>query len=565
MDSQSKPDKKPRRPKSLSRMLEGGKAAAAAPEKSTYAPPRETVDDWSEAALDRRLSEAEHEMAQLRETASSHRKFLSIIESQPHLFYGGEPEQLVHNTLRMSMDLVGAERAAFYRLDKRGSLRLKQTLPADLKFEDISRTLVRDTMTRRITHYHLGGDEVKGIERESVLHLGLETVVVVPLEVNDKLIGVLYLDGKSTGQFSTSDIPTLETLTRLAAAAMEHRDQLLQARQEGRRLELENQELRSVISEQSRLGRILAESPKMRSVIQQLRRMVSLKTTVRLEGETGTGKTLIARILHEEGPWATGSFVPLIVSAIPESLLEAELFGYVKGAFTGAIQNRMGLIEQADRGTLFLDEIGDLPLEIQVRLLNVLEDGVLRRIGDNQERQVDFRLVVASHQDLEKLIEEGRFREDLYYRINVLKVTVPPLRERVEDILLLAEESIALSAREMNIEKPRLSKDAARKLMEHPWPGNVRQLQRCLERSLAMRESGPVLEARELLLDEIKARNQPKALRGEKLKPYVFRVEGDYIRSVLSRTGGNISATARVLGVSRQTLYQKMRAHDILR
>ncbi len=565
MDSRSKPDKKPRRPDSLSRMLHGGKAAAPAPGKSSYSPPRETVDDWSEASLDRRLSEAEHEMAQLRETAASHRKFLSIIESQPHLFYGGEPEQLVHNTLQMSMDLVGAERAAFYRLDKRGSLRLKQTLPSGLKFEDISRSLVRDAMTARATHYHLGGDEVRGMERDSVLHLGLETVVVVPLEVNDTLIGVLYLDGKRAGQFSTGDIPTLETLTRLAAAAMQHQDQLINARREGRRLELENQELRSVISEQSRLGRLMAESPSMRSVIQQLRRMVPLKTTVRLEGETGTGKTLIARILHEEGPWTGGSFVPLIVSAIPESLLEAELFGYVKGAFTGATQNRIGLIEQADGGTLFLDEIGDLPLEIQVRLLNVLEEGVLRRLGDNMERRADFRLVVASHQDLEKLIEEGRFREDLYYRINVLQVRVPPLRERLEDILLLAEESIALSAREMNIEKPRLSKDAARKLMEHPWPGNVRQLQRCLERSLAMREAGPVLEARELLLDDIKVAAQPAALQGEKLKPYVFRVEGDYIRSVLSQAGGNISAAARILGVSRQTLYQKMRVHDILR
>ncbi len=564
MDSNSPSNKRPKRPESLNKMLEKGQATAPAREDDSQ--PGESVGEgWGKAVQDRRLREAEGIIASLRDTAASYQKFLSILEDQPQLFFASDPGILIYNTLRMAMNLVNAERAAFYRLDKAGALRLKQTLPEDLRFENISRTLVRDVLKNRRTLYHLQGEEFRGMERDSVLHLGLETVVVVPLEAEGRLMGVLYLDGKSRGQFSSGDIPTLETLTRLAATAMLQLDQLNEARLKGRRLELENQELRSVLSGQSRLGRLSAQSPKMIRVLQQLQRMAPLKTTVRLEGETGTGKTLIARILHEEGPWSDGSFVSLSCSAFPESLLESELFGSTKGAFTGATQTRLGLIEQSDGGTLFLDEIGDLPLPIQVKLLRVLEDGVIRRVGDNQERHVDFRLVVATHRNLETLIEEGLFREDLYYRVNVLNVKVPPLRERPEDILLLAEERIAFMAQTLGQEKPRLSRAAARRLMEHPWPGNVRQLFLCLERTLAMRDVSPVISPKELLLDEAKAGAQPKALSGEKLRAFVFRMEAEHLRSVLSETQGNISAAARSLGVSRQTLYDKMKAHDLPR
>lgn len=564
MDSSSPSNKRPKRPESLNKMLEKGQATAPAREDDSQ--PGESVGEgWGKAVQDRRLREAEGIIASLRDTAASYQKFLSILEDQPQLFFASDPGILIYNTLRMAMNLVNAERAAFYRLDKAGALRLKQTLPEDLRFENISRTLVRDVLKNRRTLYHLQGEEFRGMERDSVLHLGLETVVVVPLEAEGRLMGVLYLDGKSRGQFSSGDIPTLETLTRLAATAMLQLDQLNEARLKGRRLELENQELRSVLSGQSRLGRLSAQSPKMIRVLQQLQRMAPLKTTVRLEGETGTGKTLIARILHEEGPWSDGSFVSLSCSAFPESLLESELFGSTKGAFTGATQTRLGLIEQSDGGTLFLDEIGDLPLPIQVKLLRVLEDGVIRRVGDNQERHVDFRLVVATHRNLETLIEEGLFREDLYYRVNVLNVKVPPLRERPEDILLLAEERIAFMAQTLGQEKPRLSRAAARRLMEHPWPGNVRQLFLCLERTLAMRDVSPVISPKELLLDEAKAGAQPKALSGEKLRAFVFRMEAEHLRSVLSETQGNISAAARSLGVSRQTLYDKMKAHDLPR
>ncbi len=562
MGSKSPSNKRPKRPDSLNRML--GEGGATAPAPQTDARPEESVSEgWGKAVQDRRLGEAEREIASLRDTAASYQKFLTILEDQPQLFFATEPGVLIYNTLRMAMSLVNAERAAFYRLDKRGALGLKQTLPEGLQFENISRTLVRDALENRQTLYHLQGEEIRGMERESVLHLGLETVVVVPLEVEDRLMGVLYLDGKTRGQFSAGDIPTLETLTRLAATAMLQLDQLKEARLNGRRLELENQELRSVLSEQSRLGRLSAQSPIMRQVLQQLQRMAPLKTTVRLEGETGTGKTLIARILHEESPWSEGSFVSLSCSAFPESLLEAELFGSTKGSFTGATHTRLGLIEQSDGGTLFLDEIGDLPLAIQVKLLRVLEDGVIRRVGDNQERHVDFRLVVATHRNLEKLIEEGFFREDLFYRVNVLNVKVPSLRERPEDILLLAEERIAFIAQSLGQEKPRLSKGAARKLMEHPWPGNVRQLFLCLERTLAMRDISPVITPKELLLDDVKTTGRPKALSGEKLKSFVFRMEGEHLKSVLSDSQGNISAAARALGVSRQTLYDKMKVHDI--
>jgi len=568
MGPKPRKSRKPERPKALQRLLEKGREAEASSERDSIhesGPEIPGPGDWDRVARDRRIGESERELAALRERAESQRKFLAALESQPQFLFTGDPDQIIHHTLRMAVDLVGADRGAFYRLDKRGSLRLRRTLPAGTSFDRISRTLVRDALTARSPRFHLGGEDFLGRERDSVLLLGLETVVVLPLEAGHSLMGVLYLDGRSRGDFSAGDLPILESLTRIAAGAMMRLDQLNEARSTGRRLELENRRLRSVISGKARFGRLSASSPAMTRVIDQLRRMAPLKTTLRLEGETGTGKTLFARVLHEEGPWAESGFVSINCSAIPESLLEAELFGFVRGSFTGAVQNRLGLIEQADGGTLFLDEIGDLPLSIQIKILKVLEEGEIRRIGENQDRRVDFRLIVASHRDLPRMVEAGSFREDLYYRINVLNVKIPPLRDRGEDILMLAEESLAYFAQKLGQDKPRLSPEAARKLMAHPWPGNVRQLEKCIERSLALREASPVLDGSDLLLDEDMGGTPAEGQAQQRLKPFLRRAERSHLRRVLDRCGGNITAAARTLGVSRQTLYEKMRIHDLKR
>jgi len=552
-------EKRPQRPDALRRLMESAAPGTApAPEPSV----RELEpEDWSAPALEGRLIRAEKELAQLRQVAESHRRFLDVLENQPELFYAADPAELVQSILQAVLDLVGAERAAYFWVDARARLRIKQSLPGDADFDNISRSVVRDAMLHHRTFFHLGGQDLSGMERSSILNLGLKTVVAVPMEAEGRFLGVLYADAHQVGQLTPSDIPALEMLTRLSGAAMLRLDQLHEAKRKRRKLEMENQELKSVIRSQARMGRLVAESPAMKPLVPMLKRVARLKSNLWIEGETGTGKEFIARVLHEEGPWSDGEFVTLDCSTVPESLIESVLFGSIKGAFTDSIENRMGVIEEASGGTLLLDEIGDLPLGVQVKLLRVLDTREVRRVGyTSTPRKVDFRLIVASHRTLAELVSHGLFRKDLYYRTNVLHVRIPPLRDRREDILSLAESFIDQFSRENGMERPRLSAQAARKLLTHSWPGNVRELQKTVERSLGLREPGPVLDPDELLIDEV-----PGAALGDGdgLRSHLRGAEREWILRALKSSSWRVSAAARRLGISRKTLYQKIKLLEI--
>jgi DNA-binding NtrC family response regulator len=294
----------------------------------------------------------------------------------------------------------------------------------------------------------------------------------------------------------------------------------------------------------------LGISPALRRIEAQLPQLATQARTVLITGESGVGKELVARALHRLAPEGEGApFIAVNCGAFPEGLLEAELFGHERGAFTGAVKSRKGVFEQADGGTLFLDEIGDMPFAMQVKLLRVIQERRVTRIGGEKSIPVDLRLVSATHQDLKKLVTQGRFREDLYYRLNVIQILVPPLRQRREDILWLARRFLAEAAPDKHF-----SDEAEQVMLTHDWPGNVRELKHAVERGVIL-GTGPTLGTGVLFgtaAEEISAEAVP-------LSDFVAQSERRYILKVLDDCAGHLGRTAEALGISRKNLWEKMK------
>jgi two-component system NtrC family response regulator len=312
-------------------------------------------------------------------------------------------------------------------------------------------------------------------------------------------------------------------------------------------LQAENRRLQAKRSSGA-LVELLTRDPQMIKVCTTIEKVASTNATVMLLGESGTGKELLARGVHSLSARREGRFVAINCAAIPENLLESELFGYERGAFTGAAKQTPGKIELAHRGTLFLDEIGDLPAALQAKILRFLQDRIIERLGGRQEIPVDVRVVCATHQDLRAMIAQGRFREDLYYRLAEIVVTIPPLRERKGDAALLAHAFVREYAQAQKRASLTLLPDAVAAIEAHPWPGNVRELQNCAKRAVIMAE-GNVLRAEEFGL----APATTEDLRT--LKDVRDDAEREAVVRVLSRVNGNLSRAAELLGISRPTLY----------
>jgi DNA-binding NtrC family response regulator len=324
-----------------------------------------------------------------------------------------------------------------------------------------------------------------------------------------------------------------------------------------RDLEAENVRLKANVSDLTLPTPIIGDSPKMRRVLDMISTVAGTDANVVIRGESGTGKELIARAIHAQSERRFFPIVAVNCGSIPETLLESELFGHEKGAFTGAQYRRKGKIELAHGGTLFLDEIGDIPSKMQVDLLRVLETRRFHRLGGNQEIASDFRLVCATHQDLEELIATGSFREDLYYRVNVFVIDVPPLRDRTEDIPTLARHFIEKYARAMGRPLKELPAEVEEMLVAYPWPGNVRELENAVERAMVIgRETAIQPEDLPLPL----ARREVEA-EGSTLAA----LERRHIERILREENGNITRTAAALGIDRGTLYHKLRRYDIER
>jgi two-component system, NtrC family, response regulator AtoC len=337
---------------------------------------------------------------------------------------------------------------------------------------------------------------------------------------------------------------------------------VLEKAMEQRRLAFENAYLRSQLEERYQFGGILGRSRPMQALFQLLETVAPSNSTILVTGETGTGKEIVARAIHHNSPRRAQRFVALNCSAIPETLLEAELFGHVRGAFTGAVGARQGRIEQAHKGTLFLDEVGTMSPALQMKLLRALQEREFERVGDNQTVKVDVRVIAATNSDLAKLVVEGSFREDLYYRLNVIPVQLPPLRERRDDIPLLVKHFLQKFAPGATVQ---VSQVAMRALMAFPWPGNVRQLENAMERAVALGAGRQEIDIADLP-PEIHDVPQPLATpfvefpdEGLDLPAYLSSIERDLIRRSLERTGGNRNKAAELLRIKRTTLVEKLR------
>ncbi len=338
----------------------------------------------------------------------------------------------------------------------------------------------------------------------------------------------------------------LDTQVREVTAALKRAEQRLRAR-------------RRTLDElaQTQDGELVARSPAMRRVLTLAHTVAKVDSTVLLIGESGTGKDRLARLIHDGSARAGGPLLAINCGAITETLLESELFGHVRGAFTGATRDRPGLFEASSGGTLFLDEVGELPAVVQVKLLRALQEREIRRVGDNQSRPIDVRIVAATNRDLAADVASGRFRRDLYYRLRVVELAVPPLRDRREDILPLARSLLAAAALRLKRQGLLLSAGAADQLMRHTWPGNVRELENAMERAVAL-APGRRVEAEDLPED---IRHAPPLPCLPLAVVPLHAVERDYILAVLSRCGGNKERTAAELGIGPSTLYRKLKQY----
>ena len=407
---------------------------------------------------------------------------------------------------------------------------------------EVSRTIVHKVLNEGVSIMTVNAQEDTQFEKaKSIRQYNIRSAMCAPLLFRDEILGVVYLDNRgSVGSFSQDDQMFLIALCHQAGVALGN------ARLH-RRVVQENVWLENTLKPKFQ---ILGEAEKMKRVFDIIKKVAPTNITVLVQGETGTGKELVAKAIHTLSPRREFAFVPVNCAAIPKELIESELFGHEKGAFTGATSAREGKFQSAHGGTIFLDEIGDMSLDLQAKVLRILEDRELQRVGGNKSIPVDVRIIAATNKDLAKAVEEGTFREDLFYRLNVVAVNLPLLKERKKDIIPLAEYFIAGRVK-------KISSKAKRLMESYDWPGNVRELRNCVDRAVVLGD-GKVIQPEDL--------------------PYTFRkggqvipaplerldhMEEDHIVRVLRYTNWNKSDAARILGITRQTLDNKIKRYAI--
>lgn len=390
--------------------------------------------------------------------------------------------------------------------------------------------------------------------------------LVASLEIHTEVLGVICLAKRAPGDvFTAGDSKLLTTLATQASLYIKNANLVAGLRDEAQSLGRRVRQLESDPRGAPDLSWIRGPSRAMRGVARQVEAAAATDVTVLLLGESGTGKSLVSRILHRQSPRASGPFVELNCGAVAPGVIESELFGHARGAFTGADRARPGLFEEADNGTILLDEVGDLPLDAQVKLLNVLERRRVRRVGENKDRAVNVRVVAATNADLSGAVRKGNFREDLFYRLNVLSLTIPPLRQRKEDILHLARLFLEDLARETNRRVHGFSPEAGKLLTAHAWPGNVRELRNVVERSLLLKTEGDRIEAGDLSLGGEAEEGGPARLSSLPLPGAVQEYEKSLILEALRQSHGVVAKAAEALQISRTNLHNKLRKHDLVR
>lgn len=416
-------------------------------------------------------------------------------------------------------------------------------------------------------------------DRKSIVAFQIRSIMCVPLRVRDRLIGAVYLDKRfDTNYFGPHQLRFLESFANLAGLAIDNARLYEKISQEKHSLEKENVGLRTEVQGKYVLHNMVGQSKAMRAVYQLIEAAADNSATVLIEGESGTGKELVARAIHYNGRRRQKPFVAVDCGAMPENLLESELFGYKKGAFTGATHDKIGLFEEADTGTIFLDEITNTSLNFQARLLRVLQEGEIRRVGDNVTRKIDVRVIAATNRPLESMLQDGSFRSDLYYRLNVVPIRLPALRERPEDIPMLVEFLVQKHATPAGQTISAIGRDVMEALSRHTWPGNVRELENILQRMIVFSssseltvedlppelrpESGttPRPVGRTMRFEPTATEPPPEQAESlEGLEQRLTAIETDFFRHVLEEVGGNKSKAAEKLGIKRTTLNDRLK------
>ena len=395
--------------------------------------------------------------------------------------------------------------------------------------------------------------------------LPTRSMICVPLRTPEAIIGVLYAINKQKGSFTSKDIRLLEILSVTLAMAIEHAKNYGMLKQYATSLEEQNRRLMSEVQQRFEVHGLIASSASMRQLFSLMEKVIDVTTTVLIQGETGTGKELIAKVIHYNGPLKDKPFVAENCGALSENLLESELFGHVKGAFTGAITDKKGLFEMADGGTVLLDEIGEMPPSMQVKFLRVLQEGQFRPVGGSHYIKANVRIIACTNRNLEAEMAKGNFREDLFYRVNVFPLTIPPLRERKEDIPLLAAHFLKEFANKFKRSIPRLTPNALELLTAYEWPGNVRELQNEMERALTLAGGQKELSEQFLSSKIFDSAGMPFAAenRNGTLQEVIERIEKQMVFDALEKSGRNRSQAANLLGITRQGLLNKIKRYNI--
>lgn len=391
------------------------------------------------------------------------------------------------------------------------------------------------------------------------------------------------IDGMMFLRKVQSDFPTIVTVMMTAFGSIEtaieamksgayhyivkpfkNEEMVLLAKRAMERAQLtaDNKVLRRELKKNFSLETIIGKSEPMLEVFDTIKHIAPASANILITGESGSGKELVARAIHNSGPRRNKPFIPINCTAIPENLLESELFGHVKGSFTGAMSDKKGLFEEAHEGTIFLDEIGDLSLALQAKLLRVLQDKQVRAVGDSHLRQIDVRIVAATHRDLATMVKDQKFREDLFYRLNVIPIRVPALRERRQDIPVLVESFINKFTAQNNSSIKGISPQAMAVLMAHPWPGNVRELENLIERAVVLCRT-EIIDEKDVLGSAIQeAKQSIDQLYSD--RPTLEKVEERYIKLIMAQVDDQKAEAAKILGISRRTLYRKERAYGLI-
>ncbi|MCA9562966.1 MAG: sigma 54-interacting transcriptional regulator, partial [Myxococcales bacterium] len=505
-------------------------------------------------------------------------------------------ERFLARAIDAAVELSGAERG-FLLL--REAARLQVAVSRDVDGEPIRRAALKVSMTVAETVAESGevlvtsdaGRDDRLTPAKSVVQLSLQSILCLPIRAMSQVIGVLYLDHRfKHDAFSSSDVRFMSSFADQLAVGLIHLEQLRELEGKNRALEKRTEALEAALQEQrflasqlqeqfdglasevrtqrsqsrdgARYENIVAKSGPMQSVLDRLDQLVGTEVPVLITGESGTGKELIARAIHFNGPRRDQPFIPINCGAIPEQLLESELFGHKKGAFTGADRDKLGLFRAADGGTVFLDELGEMPLASQVKLLRVLQDKRVRPVGGEHDLPVNVRLVAATNRDVLAQVEKREFREDLYYRLAAVTLELSPLRERREDIPALVERFAERHAQRNGGEVVRFSPDALRSLFNHDWPGNVRQLENVVQVAIAFSRDGIVNGSG---IDELLTKTRPKAQTGGsrgKRGPRP-KVDAAQLRDALRECQGDIDQVAALLGVSSRSIYRYMKRWGI--